>query len=174
MLRGSPDQMNSDLEHALRQIEPNGVGKAEPRADARELIERLETLYRVRLPEDFKAFLLEASKPHRWSDTVGMDWYPIEAIKSLQDLSPDTEATDENQEVRSEAGRYLVFADYLDWCGYGYAICCSDGARRGHVAIVYPSPGRFICRSFTKFVELVAADSDRLHSTVGDHYADIV
>jgi hypothetical protein len=162
--------MLTELRNALQQV--GGFASTAPRTDAPQLVAQLEDRCGVRLPDDFKSYLIEASGVDEWSDHVGIGWYPIERIRSLPEI-PAEELPGANPDVSAEADQYLVFADYLDWCGYGYAICCSAGARRGYVAMVHPSPGRFICRTFTTFVELVALDSDRLHSTAGDHYTDI-
>lgn len=159
--------MFTELRHALRQLQ--GTSPAAPSADAAALVQDLESRYPVRLPEDFRWYLTENSG---WDDYAGIGWYSIDRIKSLPEVAGD-ELTGGNSEVSEEAEQYLVFADFLDWCGYGYALCCSEGPRRGHVVIVYPPPGRFICRTFTTFVQLAAADSNRLHSPVGDHYVDI-
>lgn len=162
--------MSPELKYALQQVQ--GSYKPAPRADAPQLVAELESRYRVRLPEEFRSYLIEASGVNEWTDHVGIGWYPIDGIRSLAEFASE-ELPGLNPEVQEEADHYLVFADFLDWCGYGYAICCSEGARRGYVAIVYPSPGRFICRTFTTFLLLVAADSDRLHSPAGDHFSDI-
>ena len=168
--------MDAELRDALHQLQGSWLPR--PQAEATRLVEQLESRYSVRLPKDFRTYLVEASGRTGWCTDIG--WYPIEGIRSLTqvleglpEVATGDEAPQLNREVETEADHYLVFADYLDWCGYGYAICCSDSARRGHVAMVHPSPGRFICRSFTTFVRLAALDSDRLHSTAGDHYTDI-
>ena len=162
--------MLGELRNDLQQID--AIDPSAPRADAPLLVAELEQRHGVRLPDDFRSYLLEASGTGGWDDDVGIHWYPIERIKSLSEIQT-SEETGSNSEVCAEADRYLVFADWLDWCGYGYAICCSEGPRRGYVAIVYPPAGRFICSSFTTFAHHAAADSDRLHSTAGDHYTDI-
>jgi hypothetical protein len=162
--------MATDLQDALRQLQ--GASPAAPSADAAALIQRLESRYGVRLPQDFRWYLTRSSGFDGWEDYGGIGWYPIQRIKSLPEVAGD-ELAGATSEVAEEAEQYLIFADFLDWCGYGYALCCSDGARRGHVAMVHPAPGRFICRTFTTFVQLAAADSNRLHSPVGDHYVDI-
>lgn len=163
-------QMLTELRDALWQV--GGFSSSAPRADAPHLVAQLENRYGLRLPDDFRFYLIEALGVEEWSDHVGIGWYPIERIASLSEI-PSEELPGPNPEVLAEPDQYLVFADYLDWCGYGYAICCSEGARRGHVAMVHPSPGRFICRTFTTFVQLVAIDSRRLHSPAGDRFDDI-
>jgi len=163
--------MVSELQKALKEIQ--GASPPVCRTDAPRLVAELEGRYSVRLPEEFRSYLIEAAGADGWTDNVGLGWYPIEHIKSLTELSYE-ELAGANVEVAQEAHKYLVFADFLDWCGYGYAICCSDGPNRGYVAIVYPSPGRFICRTFSTFLRLVAADSDRLHSPAGDYFTEIV
>lgn len=146
-----------------------------PSGDALQEVAELETRYAIALPSDFRDYLLEGSSVSGWNDPFGLGWYSIHHLKRLTDFGdlapPETPA---QVEISREANSYLVFADYLDWCGYGYAICCSGGTNRGRVAMVCPDPYRFIATSFSNFVALAAADSDRLHSPAGDQHADII
>lgn len=125
----------------------------------------LERKYAIRLPEDFLAYLKDHAPATDWWDDRCFVWWAPERIKSLRDECPDEmPAEQRNCEIDDEADRYLVFADFLDWC-YAYAICCSDGPNRGKVALISASPDRFVADSFTHFVRLAASDSRRLHMT---------
>jgi hypothetical protein len=137
-------------------------------------VQRLEARYGVTLPDDFRDYLLKASgNGSEWTSRNGIGWYSIDRIRNLREALGGEAPEEGILEIGREADRYLVFADFLDWCGYGYAICCSDGQHRGQVAMVCPIPHRFISRDFPTFAKLAAEDSDRLHSPVGDRYSDI-
>ncbi len=164
--------MESKLRDALKRLWASGQPPLSPEGGARAL--DLEKHYGVQLPGDFAAYLREASPQEDWMDNRGIIWWRPECIKSVPDeCGTPTPREQLNPEIESEAHQYLVFADYLCWC-YAYAICCSDGPHRGKVALVGIQPDRFVASSFSTFLDLAAADSDRLHSPVGDHYRDLL
>src|SRR3954469_25198206 len=115
------------------------------RTAARNLQER----YGLSLPGEFETYLTEGSPQTDSMDDGGIIWWAAERIKSLRDeCGPTTPDAQRNPDIESEAHQYLVFADYLDWC-YAYAICCSEGANRGKVALIGVKPDRFVARSFS-------------------------
>jgi len=137
-------------------------------------LQYLTQRYQVSLPEDFAAYIGEALPDIDWTDADGIIWWPRERIKSLGEecgaVTPDSQR---NPDIEAERDKYLVFADYLDWC-YAYAICCSDGPNRGKVALIGVEPDRFVASSFLSFVNLAADGSDRLHSPIGDRFTDLI
>jgi hypothetical protein len=139
-----------------------------------EVASELERRYGLRLPDDFKAYLGGSAPAADWMNHDGIIWWAPERIRSLADECPgETPAEQANPEIEAEARSYMVFADFLDWC-YAYAICCSDGANRGKVALIGIRPDRFVASSFSRFARLAAESSDRLHSPGGDGFTDRV
>jgi hypothetical protein len=135
--------------------------------------QKLRDRYRLDLPTEFETYLVEESPQTDSMDDGGIIWWAPERIKSLPDeCGPTPPDGQRNPDIEREEHQYLVFADYLDWC-YAYAICCSEGPNRGKVALIGVQPDRFVATSFSTFVKLASADSDRLHSPVGDHYTDV-
>jgi hypothetical protein len=138
-------------------------------AVARELEER----YAITLPEDFRDYLIARAPESDWMDRYGFTWWAPEQIKNLPDeCGPRNPGAAVNPEIEAEAQQYLVFADFLIWC-YAYAICCSSGPNRGKVALVGSDPNVFVARSFSRFVELVNADSVRLHPSAEHALTDL-
>jgi len=140
--------------------------------------EALELRYKIRLPEDFKAYIIEAAPVSEWVDDGGICYWEPSRISSLKDERAGwAEWTPNGSRIDAEGMKYLVFADFMAWCGYGYAICCSDGPDQGRVAMVSTDSGtgdRLVASSFCSFLRLAAEDSNRLHSPAGDHYTNIV
>jgi hypothetical protein len=134
----------------------------------------LEKRYGLRLPDDFKVYLMDAVPITDWMDYDGIIWWAPERIKSLPDECRARPGDDPlNPEIGAEASTYLVFADLLDWCN-AYALCCSEGPNRGKVAIIREGPGGFVAASFSSFVRLAKKGSPRLHSPAGDGFTDLV
>lgn len=137
----------------------------------RAVAEALEQRYGIRLPTDFRAYLNDHAPTTDWWDITLLVWWAPERIKSLRDeCKGETPAEQLNPVIEDEAGHYLVFADYLDWC-YAYAICCSEGPNRGRVALIGVRPDSFVADSFLHFVQLAASDSMRLHMTEAEFAA---
>ncbi|HEX8624795.1 MAG TPA: hypothetical protein VF782_06920 [Allosphingosinicella sp.] len=160
------------IRRRVRQPRSEPDGRPAPSAHGAAVARELEQRYGTSLPDDFKAYLTDSAPESDWMDNNGLVWWAPERIKNLPDergtLTPPEQV---NPEIEAEAGRYLVFADYLDWC-YAYAVCCSDGPNRGKVALIGVSPDRLAAGSFSRFVELAESDSMRLHSPGGDHFTD--
>ncbi|ESQ73598.1 hypothetical protein ABAC402_18415 [Asticcacaulis sp. AC402] len=154
-----------DLLWAYEQAPPSGRGLA--------AVGALESRYRIQLPDDFRAYLLEAAPDKDWwhDQYYFVLWAP-ERIKSISDECGEPKP-EEPLNPQIDNDRYLVFADFLDWCGYAYAICCSEGPDRGKVAMIGTRPHRLVAVSLASFFKLMTEDSMRLHSPGGDHYTDI-
>jgi len=127
----------------------------------------LERRYGITLPEDFKLYLTLYALSQDWMDPVSMVFFwRLDRLWSLRDeLAHDTSSYTLLAEIATESDQYIVFADFLDWCGYGYAICCSDSPNRGRVALIgsVDIPDGFIARDFAEFLKHVADDSGALH-----------
>lgn len=134
---------------------------ARPAPDACEWAESLESRYGVRLPEEFRAYVLEAAPSEEGIDAAGTMWWPPSRIRSIPD---EFQGEIDNPVIAAEAGAYLFFADYLVWC-WAWAICCSDGPNRGRVAFI-GGPDDFVAESFSGFVERYLCDPDGTANTM--------
>ncbi len=128
--------------------------------DAGSRADEIERRYSLVLPEDFREYLLHASPREFHWDFQGTQWWPAGEIKNLVDECPDWPPG--HPEVDEERDKYLVFADYLVWC-YAWAICCSEGANRGKIAIIGGMPETFVAGSFREFLRLELADDLQIH-----------
>ena len=110
-------------------------------------VKDLEERYGVKLPDDFRLYLLESSPEPNNLDESCTYWWPLAEIKNI----PDEYKHDlHNAEVAVEAASYLFFADYMVWC-WAWAICCKPGKNFGH--IVQVGTGEIeVARSFSEFV----------------------
>ena len=127
------------------------------------MIHVLEDLYKVQLPDDFKTYLIEASPAVASDDKNNFVFWAPEKIASVKDIWGDDFPEKLNHINTNDC---LLFADYLDWCGYAYAICCSQGPDRGKVALIGTDniQDHWIANSFYSFISMVVENSDRLHS----------
>lgn len=125
-------------------------------------VEDLERRYSLRLPEDFRSYLLHAAPTSIWMDDIGTQWWSATEIKSLPDECPDGAIGKTNPDIERESAQYLVFADYLIWC-YAWAICCSEGPNRGKVALIGGAPDMFVADSFQEFLRLELIDAIEIH-----------
>ncbi len=119
---------------------------------SQEAVAALEARHEVRLPEDFRAYLLAAGPAGENMDDVGIKWWPLAEIGSVPE---GLGAADRPQP------KYLLVADYLVWC-YAWAIACTEDANHGRVTLVGGGPG-FVADSFTEFVDLCLVDDPRIH-----------
>lgn len=134
--------------------------------DASLWIDALERRYAVRIPEDFKQYLLHASPRETYWDDIGTQWWPAHAIKNIPDECPDGPPGGINPAIESERDKYLIFADYLIWC-YAWAICCSEGENRGKIALIGGIPDIFVASDFREFLKLELDDAPRIHGATG-------
>ena len=128
------------------------------RADA----EALERRYSVRLPKDFRDYLIHAAPKSTFMDEMGTQWWAASEIKSITDECPNGPPSAFNTEIEREKDVYLVFSDYLIWC-YAWAICCSDGPNRGKIALIGGTPDTFVADSFRDFLRLELTDDNAIH-----------
>jgi hypothetical protein len=120
-------------------------------------VEALELRYSVRLPDDFKAYLL-AGAPAEYLWDHDCNWWPVQRIKNIPD---EYEHSIGDAAIAAEANAYLFFADYLVW-SWAWAICCSDGPNRGKVAIIDGVQDRFVADSFSDFAARCVRDPHSL------------
>jgi hypothetical protein len=121
-------------------------------------VEVLERRYSVRLPDDFKAYLLaQAPAQESWDDWA-FGWWPVHRIRNIPD---EYEHPVDNAAIAAEAPDYLFFADYMIWC-WAWAICCSEGINRGKVAVIGAPRDHFVATSFSDFMSRYARDPELL------------
>jgi hypothetical protein len=124
--------------------------------------EALEDRYSIRLPEDFRSYLLTAAPRTTYMDDIGTQWWAAGEIKSIADECPDGPPGRVNDEIEREKHAYLIFSDYLIWC-YAWAICCSDGPNHGRIALIGGPPDAFVADSFRQFLLLELTDDLSIH-----------
>ncbi|PTS82518.1 hypothetical protein DBR17_08945 [Sphingomonas sp. HMWF008] len=111
-------------------------------------IEAIERRYNVRLPLEYRDFLIHAApvQDNDMDNDLGSWWTP-ERVKSILD-----EGVHSNYppDVAAEAETALFFLDHLGWC-WAWAICCGDGPNHGRVILIN-SKDRFVADSFGEFV----------------------
>ena len=125
-------------------------------------VQALEDRYTLRLPEDFRSYLLYAAPATLWMDDIGTQWWAARDIKSIADECPEGSPGKLNADIERESAQYLVFADYLMWC-YAWAICCSEGHNRGKIALIGGAPDMFVADSFRDFLKLEMGDALEIH-----------
>ncbi len=129
-------------------------------------VETLEKRYGVRLPEDFRDYLLHLCPKDDFQgdgSTNTTTWWPLERIKNVvEELAQmdsnsgfGTEITDKI--IARDAAKYIFFADYMIWM-WAWAICCDESKNRGKVAVIGGSPDRFVAGNFGHFVEMYVED----------------
>ena len=133
-----------------------------PMPNARDRVDDLERRYALRLPEDFRNYLIHASPSEIYWDHIGTQWWTITEIKNIPDECPDGPVGGPNPEIEAERDHYLVFADFLIWC-YAWAICCSDGPNRGKIALIGGAPDGFVADSFREFMKLELTNDAVIH-----------
>ena len=132
------------------------------RCDTSAEVEALEERYSLKLPEDFRAYLLHAAPSATFMDDLGTQWWAANEIKSISDECPDGPPGQINPEIELEKDAYLIFSDYLIWC-YAWAICCSSGPNRGKIALIGGQPDAFVAKSFRDFLRLELTDDLAIH-----------
>lgn len=109
----------------------------------------LEQRYQVRLPEDFRNYLLTICPVGDDWDEHDTFWWPLGRIRNI----PEEYGHEiSNPRIAAAADRCLFFADYSIWC-WAWAISCSEDEDRGRVAMIGGDPDHFVADSFTDFVE---------------------
>jgi hypothetical protein len=123
-----------------------------------EAISGLEQKYGIRLPDDFRDYLVHSCPTDDWpSDNNMICWWPLACIKNIVD---ECERRITNDTIARDAARYLFFADYSIWC-WAWAIACGDDANRGRVAVISGNDV-FVADSFAQFVDAYIDDPFKL------------
>ena len=124
-----------------------------------ESVDRLEARYGIRLPDDFRDYLLHACPKDESEnmDDEGTAWWPLDRLLNIPDEYPHT-ITD--PVIAKNAAKYSFFADYLIW-SWAWAIDCSEDKDRGRVAVI-GGPDQFVANSFTEFVDRYVEDQTQI------------
>ena len=111
----------------------------------------LEARYGLRLPDDFRDYLLHSCPRGEWTewDESLIIWWGLSKIRNIPE-EYDHWTTIKNPNVLADAAKYLFFADYCIWC-WAWAIDCGEGANRGRIAAI-GGGDRFVADSFAEFV----------------------
>jgi hypothetical protein len=120
-------------------------------------IDSLEQKYGLRLPDDFRDYLLHACPANENWDNDLIGWWSIDRIKNIVDEHPH-KIKDET--IERDAAKYLFFADYCIWC-WAWAIACGEDQNRGRVVVI-SGHDRFVADSFAQFVDLYIDDCHQL------------
>ena len=117
----------------------------------------LEARYGIRLPGDFREYLLMGSPLEEWDawDNEMVTWWGLPRILNVPE-EYDHWQTIKNPDVLSNATKYLFFADYCIWC-WAWAIECGEGPNRGRVVII-GGDDPFVADSFAEFVTRYSLD----------------
>lgn len=118
-------------------------------------ISRLEARVGVRLPDDFRTYLLTSApnSQHLLDDNL-TGWWNADEIKSIPEEYPHGL---KNPAVAEKPGSFLFFADHCMWC-WAWVIGCGGDEHHGKVAIIDGLNDRFVANSFSEFVDLYVAD----------------
>ena len=141
------DKLRAYWSRADSQTKPIGSTEAE--------VARLEARIGVRLPDDFRAYLLTSapSSQHVLGDNL-IGWWSASEIKSIPEEYPHDL---KNPAIAENAGHFLFFADYCMWC-WAWAIGCGDDEHHGRIAVIGGANDRFVADSFSEFIDLYIAD----------------
>lgn len=120
----------------------------------------LEARYRVRLPPDFRDYVLHACATR--DDGGLMDdqfaaWWGLDRIRSVREEYLYRLTDPELEDARDTA---LFFADFANWA-MAWAICCRPGSGFGRVFVV-SGEDRVVADSFAAFVDGYARDNTEL------------
>ena len=117
-------------------------------AQTEQAVKALESKYQIRLPEDFREYLLYSCPSDENLDEELTNWWPLERIKNIPDEGPPNL---QNETIAAESAKYIFFADHMMWAG-AWAICCGEGKNYGRV-VFFGDPDRFVADSFADFVD---------------------
>jgi hypothetical protein len=133
------------LRHWWSLSSPEVIGAGQPET----AILALEQRFQVRLPEDFRRYLLTSAPHEDFWDEEHTIWWPLGRIRNIPE---EYEHAISHPRIAAAASQYLFFADYSIWC-WAWAISCTDDEDRGRVALIGSDPDHFVANSFTDFVE---------------------
>jgi hypothetical protein len=121
-------------------------------------VAQLEQKYGVRLPDEFREYLLHACPKNDYCmDDNATDWWRLERIKGIAE---ENEHPIGNPVIARLAPTSLFFADWAVWC-MAWAIVCESGEHYGRV-VVFNVDERFVADSFGQFVDLYMQDFRQL------------
>lgn len=118
--------------------------------------------YGVRLPDDFRDYLIHACSTlddGGVMDEFGNAWWGLERIRSLVEECGAPKADD--AVAVTSAASALLFADTLIWCS-AWGVCCKEGPDFGRVFLVSDGE-RFVADSFAEFVARYLEDDRALY-----------
>ncbi len=121
-------------------------------------VEKVERDYALRLPGEFRDYLLFASPVEQAWDKELVIWWPIERLRPMP---AEYQKPVGDPEVAATAASWLFFADFSDW-SWAWAINCGEGEQRGQVALIGGEPDRIVADSFSNFVERHFTDPNSL------------
>lgn len=123
-------------------------------------IAKLEAHFDVRLPSDFRTYLLKAAP--RIGETMDdnlVTWWDVSRIASEQMINERPVIVDGDT---ANTHKYLIFADYLIW-SWAWAIACGDTDQRGKIVVLGdPARERIVADDFATFVDLRIKDDSSL------------
>ncbi len=115
----------------------------------------LETKYNVRIPEEFREYLLRCCPDEEFDIDESMTaWWPVSRIRNIPD---EYDRKIDHPIIQAHADTFLFFADFLIWAP-AWAIACGDGENRGRVVAIGGGEDRFVADSFGEFVERFIGD----------------
>jgi hypothetical protein len=134
-----------------------GISTAAP---SEQTVDGLERTYGVKLPDEFRDYLIYSSPADGYScvDQNMTSWWPLDRIKSIVDEYPHPVHI---EGIAREAAKYLFFADYAIWC-WAWAIACGDDENRGRVVCI-SGRDRFVADGFAQFVDRYVDDFRQLY-----------
>lgn len=153
--------MQRSIHSIIERWRSEGLRIAEPCTTAQ--IKEFELRHSIRLPADFKAYLLSVNgmAPDCRSDVDGrgFSFWPLQRICSAFD---DLKCAGMSPLDHFRA--YFIFADYLQWSWvYAIQLGSKESAIGKIVRVDTPERLLDVSNSFTEFLELYLADSDRLY-----------
>jgi hypothetical protein len=117
----------------------------------------LSEKYTIRLPDDFREYLLHSCPRNEELDDNYISWWSSGRIENIVDEYPHKIT---HKTIARDAAKYLFFADDLIWC-WAWAIVCGDDENRGRVVVI-SGHDRFVADSFARFVDLHISDPYQL------------
>jgi hypothetical protein len=119
----------------------------------------LETKYCVRIPEEFREYLLKCCPNQNFGlDDSMTAWWSVGRIRNIPDEYNHAIA---HPFIQAHADTFLFFADFLIWAP-AWAIACGDDENRGRVAAIGGGEDRFVADSFGEFVDRFIGDVSTL------------
>ncbi len=120
-------------------------------------LEAFEARYAIRLPDDFRAYMMAVMPKGNDLDSEGTCWWALDRLKSVREECAQWEGgTGVDGDEKA-----IVFADYLIWC-FAWAIDCSDGENRGKIILLTGAKNPCVAESFNQFLDRYIRDHHTL------------